>query len=98
MGFIKRNWTPHEADEWTKEDWIAIVLSPLSYILIAFGLAMSLFLLKIGFILLILGILATVLMFWVIDPKLNVLSEDYETKQREYLKELEKIQRWEIQK
>lgn len=98
MGFIKRNWTPHEADEWTKEDWFAIVLSPLSYILIAFGLAMSLFLLKTGFILLILGVLVTALMFWIIDPKLNVLSEDYETKQREYLKELEKIQRWETKK
>ncbi|NWG14608.1 MAG: hypothetical protein HXY20_13860 [Acidobacteria bacterium] len=95
MAWIKRSWTPHEADEWTKEDWIAIVLSPLSFILITFGLAMSLFLLTAGFVMLLIGIAITVFMFWVIDPKLDVLSEDYERKQREYLNELEKIQRWE---
>jgi len=41
------------------------------------------------------GIAITVVMFWVIDPKLDVISEDYEHRQREYLEELEKIQRWE---
>jgi antibiotic biosynthesis monooxygenase (ABM) superfamily enzyme len=98
MAWIKRSWTPHEADEWTKEDWIAIVLSPLSFILITFGLAMSLFLLPAGFVMLLIGIVVTVIMFWVIDPKLDVLSEDYERKQREYLEELERIQRWEEEK
>jgi len=98
MAWIKRTWTPHEADEWTKEDWIAIVLSPLSFILITFGLAMSLFLLPLGFVLLFLGIVVTAFMFWVIDPKLDVISEDYEHKQREYLEDLEKIQRWEEEK
>jgi hypothetical protein len=24
MGFIRRQWTPKEADEWRKEDWIAL--------------------------------------------------------------------------
>jgi dipeptide/tripeptide permease len=95
MSMIKRTWTPHEADEWTKEDWIAIVLSPLSYIFIAFGLAMSLFLLPVGFIMLAVGLVVTAVMFWVINPKLNAISEDYEKKQREYLSDLEKIQRWE---
>jgi antibiotic biosynthesis monooxygenase (ABM) superfamily enzyme len=97
MGWIKRTWTPHEADEWTKEDWIAIVLSPLSFIFITFGLAMSLFLLPLGFVLLLLGLVVTAVMFWVIGPKLDVISEDYEHKQREYLEDLEKIQRWEEQ-
>ncbi|HEX9933837.1 MAG TPA: hypothetical protein VGB38_01470, partial [bacterium] len=92
---VRRTWTAHEADEWTKEDWIAIVLSPLSYMCIAFGLAMSLFLIPVGFVLLAVGLAATALMFWVIDPKLDALSEDYEQKQRKYLEELEKIQRWE---
>jgi dipeptide/tripeptide permease len=95
MGWIKRKWTPHEADEWTKEDWIAIVLSPLSYISICMGLAMSLFLLPAGFIMLAVGILITVIMFYVIDPKLRAISSAYEKKQREYLRDLEKIQRWE---
>ncbi len=95
MSLIKRTWTPHEADEWTKEDWIAIILSPFSYILIGVGLALSLFLLPLGFILLAIGIVITVFMFYVIDPKLRAISESYEKKQREYLQELEKIQRWE---
>ncbi|OVE79182.1 hypothetical protein BVY01_03310 [bacterium I07] len=95
MGWIRRSWTPHEADEWTKEDWIAVVLSPFSYICITMGVAMSLFLLPVGFLILGIGIVITILMFWVIDPKLKSLSAGYEKKQREYLKELEKIQRWE---
>ncbi len=98
MGWIRRQWTPHEADEWTKEDWLAIVLSPFCFVFITFGLAMSLFLLPLGFVLLLLGIAATALMFWVIDPKLHVISEDYERKQRQYLDELERIQRWEEDK
>ena len=95
MSFIRRKWTPHEADEWTKEDWIAIVISPFSYILITIGVAMSLFLLPIGFLLLGIGIVITAIMFFVIDPKLKSLSEGYEEKQREYLQDLEKMQRWE---
>jgi len=92
---IRRKWTPHEADEWTKEDWIAVVLSPLSYICMSLGIAMSLFLLPAGFIILGVGLVITVYMFWVIDPKLRALSEAYEKKQRKYLDQLEQIQRWE---
>ncbi len=95
MSWIRREWTPHEADEWTKEDWIAVVLSPLSYICMSLGIAMSLFLLPSGFIILGAGLLITVFMFYVIDPKLRALSEAYEKKQRKYLDQLEQIQRWE---
>lgn len=92
---FRRKWTPHEADEWTKEDWLAIVLSPFCYIFITLGVAMSLFLLPLGFLFLAIGILLSIIMFVVIDPKLKAISEGYETKQREYLQNLEKIQRWE---
>ena len=95
MKFIKTTWTAHEAEEWTKEDWIAIILSPFSYIFLCLGLAMSLFLLPIGFVFLSIGIIITILMFTIIDPKLKAISARYEKKQREYLKDLEKIQRWE---
>ena len=56
---------------------------------------MSLFLMPLGFILLGIGIVITVIMFYSIGPKLDAVSEGYEKKQREYLKDLEKIQRWE---
>jgi sensor histidine kinase YesM len=95
MGLIKRSWEPHEAEEWTREDWIAIVLSPLSYIFLTIGLAMSIFLLTTGFVFLILGIIMIVIMFWVIDPKIKTISTEYEKKQRQYLEDLEHIQRWE---
>lgn len=95
MAFIKRHWKPHEAEEWTKEDWFAIILSPLCYIFITFGLALSLFMLTVGYIMLAIGIIITALMFWIIDPKLDVISDEYEGKQKEYLDDLEQIQRWE---
>jgi amino acid transporter len=95
MMLVKRKWKPHEADEWTKEDWIAVFLSPISYILIIMGLAMTLFLIPLGFILLAGGIIITAIMFWIIDPKLSALSSNYEKKQKEYLEDLEHIQRWE---
>lgn len=95
MGFIRRNWTPGEADEWTKEDWIAVVLSAASYILLMVGTVLS-FLLNIwGFIILALGIASTYLMHWIIDPKLKTVSEEYEKKQHQYLENLEHKVRWE---
>ena len=95
MAFIRRKWTPAAADEWTKEDWFAIVLSPLAYIGLAVGVALSVLLLKVGFIVLGVAVVLTALMHWVIDPKLKTISEDYEKKQKHYLEELEKIERWE---
>jgi hypothetical protein len=95
MALIRTDWTPHEANEWTKEDWFAIVLSPFSYILTTMGLAMSFFLIPLGYILLVIGVVITIAMFRVIGPKLDVISSDYEKSQQRYLEELEDIQRWE---
>lgn len=95
MNLIKRNWKPGEADNWTKEDWYVIVLSPLNYILITIGLGLSMLLLPVGFILLGAGIILTILMHWIIDPKLKAISNEYEEKQHKYLEELEKKVRWE---
>ncbi len=95
MRLIRREWTPADADEWTKEDWMAIVLSPLAYVAIAVGVALSFLLLPLGFIILGIAVVLTVLMHWVIDPKLKTLSQDYEQKQKHFLQELEKTQRWE---
>ncbi len=94
MPFIRRSWTAIEADEWTKEDWIAIILSPLSYVLLTLGVALSLFLLWYGYVMLIAGIVTTAVLHWVIDPKLKAISEEYEKKQQDYLYELEEKVRW----
>jgi amino acid transporter len=95
MNFIKRKWTAVEADNWTKEDWITIVISPLAYMLVMLGVALSFLLLTWGFIILAAGIVLTILMHWVIDPKLKAISDEYESKQKEYILELERSVRWE---
>ena len=95
MGFIRRTWTAKEADEWTKEDLITIIISPIIYFLLTLGVALSALLIPVGFLLLILGILLIVIMVYIINPKLRVISEDYEKKQKKYLEELEKKVKWE---
>ena len=94
MAFIRREWTPGDADEWTKEDWYTIVISPLAYILLTIGTALSLMLFPIGYVTLAAGIVLTVLMHWIIDPKLKVVSGEYEKRQREYRDELERAAPW----
>lgn len=95
MGWIKKEWSAQEADLWTKEDYITFVISPLVYVLLAVGLAFSLFLLWYGFVLFGVCAILFILMVRIIDPKLKAISEDYEVKQKKYLEDLEKITRWE---
>jgi len=95
MAFIRRDWTPAAADDWRKEDWIAIVISPLAYVALAVGFALSMLLLPAGFIVLGIAVVLIVLMHWVIDPKLKMISNEYEQKQKAYLEQLERITRWE---
>ena len=95
MSFIKRKWNAAEADEWTKEDWMVIIISPLAYVLIMLGIALSLLLFWSGFIILAVGILSIIVMHWIIDPKLKAISDEYELRQKEYIQELERSVRWE---
>jgi len=95
MNWIKRRWTAAEADRWTKEDYITFVISPLVYVLLMIGTALSLLLRWYGFLLLGAGVILLLLMLWIIDPKLKAISEEYEVKQKQYLEDLEKIARWE---
>ena len=96
MPFIRRQWTPREADEWTREDTITVLLSPLVYVLLMIGTALSMFVDAAGFrdsrrgrsILML-------VMIWIINPKLSSVSEGYEKKQKEYLEELERTIKWE---
>lgn len=95
MAWIRRKWSPEAAEEWTREDLIACILSPLAYLLLSVGAALALLLHVTGFLLLGLGVIVSLALYAVIDPKLHTISEEYEGKQREHLEALEKIQRWE---
>jgi ABC-type transport system involved in cytochrome bd biosynthesis fused ATPase/permease subunit len=94
MAIIKRTWTPREADEWTREDTITVVISPVVYILLTLGTALSFLLLPIGFLLLGLGIVLMLVMIVIINPKLTTISREYEKKQQKYLKDLEQKIQW----
>jgi len=95
MGWIQTKWTAEQADNWTKEDYLTFFLSPLIYFLLALGVALSLLMLWYGWITLGVSVVLLIVMIKIIDPKLKAISEDYETKQKQYLEDLEKIARWE---
>ncbi|NIO20562.1 MAG: hypothetical protein GTN76_07450 [Candidatus Aenigmarchaeota archaeon] len=95
MAWIRKRWTAQQADRWTKEDYLAFIISPLIYILLAIGVAFSLLLLWYGWIILGVSLILLLIMIKIIDPKLKAISEDYEMKQKKYLEDLEKIARWE---
>jgi Na+/proline symporter len=91
---IKRVWTDEEAQDWTREDWIAIVLSPLVYGLILFGLVNLLLLRPSGFTMLLLAAVGCGAIYWVIDPKLRAVSTEYEHRQAQYVTRLEQSMQW----
>jgi len=91
---IRRRWTAKLASEWTREDWIVIVLSPLVFAFILFGLTKLLLLQISGLWLVLAAIAGAAAIYWVIDPKLRAVSEEFETTQAKYLEELERSVRW----
>jgi Zn-dependent membrane protease YugP len=92
---FRRKWTAHEADEWTKEDYWAVVFSSLSYLLVTIGSALCFLLPVWGLLLTGAGLVCAGVMYWIIDPKLRTISLEYEARQKEYLKELDRIMSWE---
>jgi hypothetical protein len=95
MSWIKKEWTAQQADRWSKEDYLTFIISPVIYFLLALGVALSLLLLWYGWVILAVSLILLAVMIKIIDPKLRAISEDYEIKQKEYLEDLERIERWE---
>jgi Na+/proline symporter len=94
-GLFAGDWTPAESDEWTIHDVLASVLSALSYIGIAIGIAGALLLKWWGFAALIGGVISIVIMYKVIDPKLRALSIEFESREKKYIERADKTTRWE---
>lgn len=95
MGFIKRKWTPREAEEWTKEDSITVIISPIIYMMLMIGIGLSALLIPVGFVLVAAAIVLLLVMVYIINPKLTAVSEEYEKKQKQYLDELDRKMKWE---
>ncbi len=91
---IRRAWTAEQADHWTREDWLVVVLSPLVMAGLMIGVTKSLLLQPGGVVLLVTSITGMFLVYWIIDPKLRALSAEYESQQATYAEELEQRLRW----
>ncbi len=95
MNLFRKDWTSAEADEWTVHDTLAVIISPVIYMLILVGASLAALLIPAGFVLLAVGAALFVFMIRVINPKLSAISRAYEKKQKEYIEELEKKVKWE---
>ena len=95
MSLFRTNWTPAEADEWNRHDFWACVFSVAAYVLIMIGMARAFLLQWDGYVMLVGAAVCMVVMYKIIDPKLRVLSTDFEKKQQAYLDRLERQVRWE---
>ncbi|MCP4573512.1 MAG: Na+:solute symporter [bacterium] len=87
--FLRRDWTPEEADGWSREDWLVIVLSPVIFALLMIGVTKLLLLQPLGAAMVIAAVALTLFCYWLIDPKLRAVSGEYETRQAAYLDDLE---------
>ena len=94
-GWIRRQWSAEQAQQWTREDWIAILLSPLVYAALMFGCTGVLLLRWEGLLGLLLAVVGTACIYWVIDPKLRAASDDYAARQADFLEGVERRSRWE---
>jgi hypothetical protein len=95
MNLFRKDWTPAEADEWTVHDTVAVIISPIIYILILVGSSLAMLLIPAGFAALAVGVVLFVIMVKIINPKLSATSKGYEEKQKGYLEELERKVKWE---
>jgi Na+/proline symporter len=91
---IRRTWTAEQSVEWTIEDWIVIVLSPLVFACTLFGLTKLLLLQISGLWMSLAAVAGAAAIYWVIDPKLRAVSREFEATQAKYLEELERSVRW----
>jgi len=95
MSLFQKHWSPQQPEQWTIHELAACVLSAISYVTTAVGVAGTLLLQVWGFIALITGIVSAVLMYLVIDPKLKAMSEAFAKRQKEYIEHIDKTTRWE---
>jgi Na+/proline symporter len=86
---LRRRWTAEEADAWSREDWVVIVLSPVVFACLMIGVTQLLLLRPAGLLLTALAVLLTLFLYWLIDPKLRAVSAEYEARQQHYLEQLE---------
>jgi Na+(H+)/acetate symporter ActP len=92
---FRTEWSPEDADEYTKHEVVASVFSVVGYVGIAIGAAGALLLQAWGFVLMAAGAVSIWLMYKIIDPKLQALSDAFAKREQEYIDKVDKSTRWE---
>ena len=87
---LRKSWTPQEAQSWSREDWVAIVLSPLVFAGVMFGLTDLLLLRASGVWMLGAALAGWAVMYRAIDPKLRAVSAEYEASQAAFIRDVER--------
>ena len=95
---MAKKYTPEQAEKWGWEELLACIFAPASYIFVSLGLALLILLRPMGWVYLAIGLISTALMYFVIDPKLRAVSDEYERRQAEFLKHVESVSKWEEMK
>ena len=71
-----------------------MVISPLVFAALMIGVTKLLLLQPGGLWLVLAAVGGTVVIYWIIDPKLRAISSEYEARQAGYVAELEQRLRW----
>jgi len=95
---MAKKYTPEQAENWGWEELVACITAPAGYIFITIGLALVCLLRWDGWVYLIIGIVSTLVMYFVMDPKLRAVSDEYEKQQAEWLKHVENVSKWQEEK
>jgi len=95
---MAKRYTAESSEKWGWEELVDCITAPASYIFISLGLALTILLRPIGYVYLAIGIIASLVMYFVIDPKLRAVSDEYERRQSEFLEQVEKVSKWEEMK
>ena len=78
MPLMHRKWTETSVNEWTRKDWTTIILSALMYVGVAVGIVLVILLKPVGFIVIGVTVGLAAMMFWIMNPKLRMISKDRE--------------------
>jgi hypothetical protein len=94
MTLLENDWTPETADQWTRHDLIASILSPLVYILATIGGAYAVFGNPLGWWLLTMAVALSLMLWAIIDRKLRVQSIAFAKHEEEHKEIVEERNRW----
>lgn len=93
--FFGRDWTPEEADRWTRHDLVAAILGAFTFVAFTLGGAWAVFGDPRGWAWLAAAVGASLLLWAVIDRKLRAQSLAFQRREEAHKKAVDERNRWE---